>query len=258
MSTDPQVTRYHTAPGTPRIRRVVFALALCLSLFAPAISSDAHAESGQTEGSHAWGRDGWCYVVTGGRWVRDAYFRNFPDRNNGMVYDLYYNGQYLKRVDVSEPGWTKELLPANTAPSSAITWYKFPKNATPTEANSYFYVTVFRQWMTLAQVKAAVAQVNRQGAPMIGDGINNQGRILGGYGGSTGVVPGGAGTYIGGGTSTPNPNPLTVDSMAADRARQQMSPHLRQQLLAIEGYMQQRYDESIKVDTLGTHVRVRR
>ena len=124
------------------MRRVVFAVALSASLFTAAFSPYAHAATsndGQPEGSHAWGRDGWCYVVTGGRWVRESYFRSHPDRNNVAVYDLYYNGQYVKRVDVSTPGWTKELTPAYSAVIGRGLLH-VSDNTAPTEANLHFFV----------------------------------------------------------------------------------------------------------------------
>ena len=109
--------------GTRTARRAVFALALYASLLITALSSDVHAgvsSNGPVEGSHAWGRDGWCYGTRSGQWVRDSYFRSFPFQNNpngGPTCD--YNRQYVKRVDVSQPGWTKELTAANAAPSTA-------------------------------------------------------------------------------------------------------------------------------------------
>ena len=181
------------------------------------------------------------------------------DSEHPLVYDLFYNGQFVKRVDVSEPGWTKELTPAYAAPSSTVSWYKFQNNVARTEANVYFYVKAFNRWMTLPQVKATVAQLNRQSAPRVGNGTDNQAAVLGGYGGYTGAGSANSAGVVGGvSLGTGNTNPLTVDSIAADRARQQMTPQQRQRLLEVERAMQQSHDDSIKVDTLGTHVRVRR
>ena len=243
---------------TRTARRAVFALALCASLLITAFSSYVHAgvsSNGPVEGSHAWGRDGWCYVLRSGQWVRDSYFRSFPFQNTPTVYDLYYNRQYVKRVDVSQPGWTKELTAANAAPSSAVSWYMYQNNTNLTEANVYYFVKAFNRWLTLPQVKATIAQLNRQSAPSVGNGVDNQAVVLGGYGGYTGAGSENSASVLGGVSSgTGNPNPLTVDSIAADRARQQMSPQLRQQLLELDAYLNRSNDNSIKVNVLGTHV----
>jgi hypothetical protein len=72
-----------------------------------AIPTHAQAQYGQqrqsgqqraVEGSHMWGQDGWCYVVSGGRWVRTSYYRVFPDRTNTTVFDIYQNGRFVQRV----------------------------------------------------------------------------------------------------------------------------------------------------------------
>lgn len=231
--------------------RLLFAVTLSASLFATAITPAAEAAGRQPEGSHAW-KDGWCYVVSGGQWVRDGYSRSLPDRNNAALYDLYYNGQYVKRVDVSTPGWTKELIPAYSAPSSAISWYMFPNNTARTEANIYYFIKAFNRFITLPQLKATVAAVNRQGAPA-------GGTYIGGYGGSTSAGTPSSGVYVGGGTgSTPNTNPLTVDSVNAERARQSMSPAMQEQMAAVDRAMHQINDNAIKVGVLGSHVYVRR
>ena len=105
--------------------------------------------------------------------------------------------------------------------------------------------------MTLPQLKATVAAINRQGAPA-------GGTYVGGYGGPVNAGPPSSGVFVGGGTgSTPNPNPLTVESLAAERARQQMSPQMRAQLEAADRVVAQINDNSLKVGVLGSHVYVR-
>ena len=108
--------------GTRTARRAVFALALCASLLITAFSLYVHAgvsSNGPVEGSHAWGRDGWCYVMRSGQWVRDSYFRSFPFQNNPTgVRPLLQPSDV--RVDASQPGWTKELTAANAALSPLL------------------------------------------------------------------------------------------------------------------------------------------
>lgn len=156
------------------------------------------------EGSHVWGQDGWCYVVQAGRYVRMNYFRSFPDRSNPKVFDLFVNGQFQKRVDVSQPGWIMELTAAYAAANSTLSWYMYPVNQTPTEANTFFKVKATGQWVNLAQLRAAAAAQQQQRAI-----ANNPGGYLGGYG-STLPSPGNpAGTLGGLGSALPSANPAS-------------------------------------------------
>jgi hypothetical protein len=152
--------------------------AILVIAFAAATTAPAHAGAApaQAEGSHVWGSDGWCYVLQQGRWVRMNYFRQFVYQNNDKVFDLYQNGQLLKRVDVSTPGWIKELTPAYSAPSSAVGWYMYPANQTPNEANLFFLVKATNQWVSLAQLKAGVSAAPPAAA------TGNPASILGGPG----------------------------------------------------------------------------
>ena len=82
---------------------LLVATAAGLAIAAPAEAQYAQqrpaAQQRIAEGTHQWGQDNWCYVVQGGRWVRTAYFRRFPDqRNYPQVFDIYLNGQFVKRA----------------------------------------------------------------------------------------------------------------------------------------------------------------
>lgn len=85
------------------------ALAFIFTLTVPA---GAHAQVGPgtsmvADGSFAWGRDGWCYVLRGGEWVRTEYSRSFPFPRNPRVYNLYQGGRFLQRVVENPAPWER-------------------------------------------------------------------------------------------------------------------------------------------------------
>lgn len=90
---------------TTLVRRIV-SLCFVLSVAAGGLANPApaQAQNGQqraAEGSHVWAEDGWLYVIQGGRMVRTGYFRVFPDPTNRTVFNIYQNGQFLRRVVAS-------------------------------------------------------------------------------------------------------------------------------------------------------------
>ena len=84
------------------MRRILSScFALTVAVGGLAIPTPAQAQYGQhqaAEGSHVWGQDGWCYVVQRGRLVRTSYQRVFPNPMNRTVFDIYQNGQFVRRV----------------------------------------------------------------------------------------------------------------------------------------------------------------
>lgn len=81
---------------------------LTITVMGPAASS-ALAQGGygltwQTGAQETWSDDGWHYVLRGGRWVRTGLARAFPNPANRNLFDLYENGRFTKRVDLSHRG----------------------------------------------------------------------------------------------------------------------------------------------------------
>ena len=113
------------------------------------------------EGTYQWGQDNWYYVVQRGRWVRTIYYRRFPARNNPYVYDLFANGQFVRRVDSTPPAVRDAQLVVQL------------------QQLIYQYQEAVRQQAVLSQQQALARAMA-------------------------------AGMTIGGGTPTPNHNPLTV------------------------------------------------
>jgi hypothetical protein len=223
----------------------------------------------QVEGAQAWGQDGWSYQYLRGHWVRTALFRSFPVPKNANIYDLFHNGQFLKRVDVGEPGWTKEIPAAHFATTSALSWVAYRTNVPVNESNLFFVVKATNQWTTLPLIKAAAAASKGAQGPRV---TGNTAGTLGGspayipgvspgsiLGGAPAYIPGNTpGSYIGGTVPTPNVGLLTVDSVAAERARANLSPELQRQLQEIDVYLSNSNDAIIKVDRLGTYERTPR
>jgi len=85
------------------------ALAFIFTLTVPA-GAHAQVSSGTSmmaDGAFAWGRDGWCYVLSGGQWVRTDYSRSFPFPRNQRVYNLYQGGRFLQRVVENPAPWER-------------------------------------------------------------------------------------------------------------------------------------------------------
>jgi hypothetical protein len=106
----------------------LIALAFIVTLTLPAAvqAQGRTLLSRAAEGTYAWGRDGWCYVLTGGQWVRTDYSRTFPFRHNPRVYDLFQGKRFLQRVVENPAPWeaaTRLAQPrraATTSPSVSL------------------------------------------------------------------------------------------------------------------------------------------
>jgi hypothetical protein len=116
---------------TTHIRRIMFSsLVLVVAAAGLAIPSAAQAQYAQQrpvvqqripEGSQTWMQDGWLYVVQGGRWVRTAYSRRYPDpRNYPAIYDIYQNGRFVQRVGAAAPRTTAPRATAQQTANDAI------------------------------------------------------------------------------------------------------------------------------------------
>ena len=140
-----------------------------------------YVQSRPVRGSYAWHSDNWYYQQQGGRWVRTGYRRVFPNPANPHVYDIYASGQFLKRVDTSQPGWVKELPAANLAASSVVSWTARQVNTTATEANTWFLIKASNQWTTVARLRAAQsqAQAPAAGGVQTGNFMNTLGGVTG-------------------------------------------------------------------------------
>jgi len=209
----------------------------------PAPSVQRVQSTPPAEGARGWSTQDNCfYIYQGGAWRRQDWCRVM---RGAAVYDTYTPStrRWGVRMDESQPGWTG-ILDLNGGNPNA--WFKF--------SNDGRTILAFdgRQWINYTAALAAQNRAATAGNPATN--LGNPAGYLGGTGSSLpGVTPG---AILGGGPSTPNPNPLTVYSEAARRARE--NPALQQQFLDLDRYFNDRYDTSIKVDTLGTYERVGR
>ena len=148
-------------------RMFVMAALVGSTLFSAAVPAAAQVQqvaSRPAEGSHAWGSDGWCYVVQGGRWYRTGFYRSFPMANNPHVFDLYENGRFSKRVNVGDPRYYQEMPAANFAATSYVSWVRHPARGQVTAATVEVFVKNWGRWVTLQQVQALTAQQAAQPA----------------------------------------------------------------------------------------------
>jgi hypothetical protein len=112
-----------------------YALATALlmaSLCVGVIPTVAQAQSGQrvVEGSQQWGRDGWLYVVRGGRWVRtnsfrgqaevEAQLRYLVDELNQQTAAARAAAPAAARATTAAPARTQTLKPGESAPGVAM------------------------------------------------------------------------------------------------------------------------------------------
>jgi hypothetical protein len=207
-----------TTTGTETIGRWAMATALAavlgLGLAAPAAAQYQRVQSAPAAvGSQVWHNDGWAYVMTARGWARTNSQRVFPQRNNGHLVDIYNGGRWVQRIDTSQPGWIFELRSDVQAP---LSWVKYPANAPISPATTY-YLLNNQQWVTLPQLQMAQGMSNR-GAPMVGNGLDNQMGVLGGYG-TTPVIRGGSsvgGAYVLGGNTAASQR--TAAQVAIDAA----------------------------------------
>jgi hypothetical protein len=151
----------------------LFMIALLTLSMAVATVGPVHAQEGRRqaagEGALAWARDGRCYMVRQGRWVGTAYTRAFPIQGNGRVFDVFENGRFVKRVDLSQSGWIYELDAAFQ--SSPYTWRRYAVQR-PQDTVQYFAPSINR-WQSvevvltnlIAQLNALVAQTRTQSVP---------------------------------------------------------------------------------------------
>jgi hypothetical protein len=144
-----------------KIRQFVLTVVLAGSALSAAVPAAAQVQQTAVraaEGTHTWARDGWCYVLRGGQWYRTGYYRSFPVANNPNVFDLFENGQFTKRVDLSDPRYYQEMPAANFASTSYVSWLRHPRNAPATAATVEAYVKAWGRWVTLPQIQALSAQ----------------------------------------------------------------------------------------------------
>ena len=108
------------------------------------------------------------------------------------LFDLYENGRFTKRVDVSQPGWHLEMPAANFTQNSLISWVAYPAGAPVTPQNLKFFVTSWRRWTTLHELQSMATE-------RVGSNPNNPTTAAGTVGGTR--APGG-GTPISGPDAT--------------------------------------------------------
>jgi hypothetical protein len=164
-----------------KIRQFVLTMVLTgstLSATVPAAAQVYQTAPRPAEGSHAWHHDGWCYVLRGGQWYRTGFYRSFPVANNPNVFDLYENGQFTKRLDISNPRYYQEMPATNFAATSYLSWLRYPINVPLTPANVEVFVKPWGRWVSLQQMQALSAQA----APPTADPNNAHmaARVLGG------------------------------------------------------------------------------
>src|SRR5688572_16126995 len=110
------------------------------------------------EGSHVWRDDGWCYVARAGQWQRTVFFRHFPERGNPYLFDLYENGRFTKRVNTSDARYRMEMPAANFAPTSQISWVRYPATLPVTASSLEIFVTSWGRWTSLEEIQRLSVQ----------------------------------------------------------------------------------------------------
>lgn len=150
---------------------ILMVLLTLTATMAPAGAVEAQIRSRQVvaEGTLAWGADGRCYMVRQGRWVPTAFTRSFPNPANRSLFDVAQDGQFVKRVDLSQPGWIYELDAAFV--NGPYTWRRSAIHR-PHDTVEYF-VPAANRWITpeivltnlVAQLNALVAQANNPYGP---------------------------------------------------------------------------------------------
>ena len=103
-------------------------------------------------GSQAWGNDGVLYQSNGRQWLATQWVRRFPNRANPNVFDVYQNGQLLKKIDTSRPGHITEYQYAGKI------WVKYPIQG----QNEYNTFSTYQgKWISTAQIRAAIAATQK-------------------------------------------------------------------------------------------------
>lgn len=133
----------------------VAVMGLATSPTAAQVSSGMVQQTGSVE---QWHDDGWRYVLRGGQWLRTGLYRAFPNPNNRRVFNLYENGRFIKRVDISDPRWHVEMPAAHFTATSPISWVAYPTGGPVTPQNLRFFVTSWGRWTTLQELHVLAAR----------------------------------------------------------------------------------------------------
>jgi len=142
-------------------------LALVALVLATAALTAAPARAGSGEvGSEAWGQDNCLYVWNGSAWQSASVCRVFPDRRNAQVWDQYSptdpQRRAVSRVTASSDGW----IYVHDYTSNNEFAFPYRGSLLRVDPAEYFVLGPGQQWMTLAQVNAAIQQggARRDGA----------------------------------------------------------------------------------------------
>ena len=146
----------------------------------------------QTGAQETWDDQGWHYVARGGQWVRTGLARAFPNPADRNLFDLYENGRFIKRVDLSHRGRYMERPAAHNAATSQITWVAYPAWGPANAQTLQFFIPAWGRWTTLHELQSLATQ-------RVGWNPNNPTTAAGTVGGTR--APGG-GTPISGPDAT--------------------------------------------------------